>query len=207
MEQHLNINKKKIIMQYENLDKLDQMEIETNDISTPEVKIEIPKNEFPDPKLFKSGKHKKTCLCEICDKGEVKPPKEKKTESAKSSFDDAISEMNQNKPDQIPLEQGELNLGDTQNAEPINAAQISGVMMLTIIDFAAPFVIVKMMSLFSPKYKDINLQKIKLDHQEKKELEEIADLVAKEYVNMSPIMLLTLGLGAIYFSKIQIQVS
>lgn len=83
----------------------------------------------------------------------------------------------------------------------IDTKRISGVILLTVIDAIFPLAIVKLGGLIVPKLKKVNHNKIKLTDDEKQELSEIADEVAG-HIEANPILLLSISLGAIYFSKI-----
>ncbi len=190
----------------EKLKNLDQMEVQT------------------EKKKETRGRHKLTCECEKCQAkraakkaAEEQPEPEptqatepkpyatpEATTSIESEFDSAINLFNSKIPDEP--EEAEDTEQEEEPDRPSNAAQISGYMMLTIIDLFIPFLIVKLVSMFSPKYKGVDISKIRLDNEEKKDLEEIADAVASEYVNMSPATLLVVCLASIYYAKINAEV-
>lgn len=172
------------------------------------------------------GRHKKNCNCDKCvsrygvrdENGNSvntpQEPKEKQTFNSSASnptfdvemnvddaFDNAISTFkNSGKQEQNGNDQSQRDFEYQERT----TTQISGLMLLTIIDMVAPFLMVKIFGFFDKKYAKVDTLDMKLDAAEKKDLEEVADIVAKEYVNMSPSVLLVVCLGSLYFTKMQI---
>ena len=83
------------------------------------------------------------------------------------------------------------------------SALINGAMLLMCIDFIAPGVILWLLKFVDPKYKQIKAAKIKLTKDEKKDLEPLADAVAKQLLlNISPMAAFTILITFAYGSKI-----
>lgn len=83
------------------------------------------------------------------------------------------------------------------------SALINGSMLLMCIDFIAPGVILWFLKFVDPKYKQIKAAKIKLTKEEKKDLEPLADAVAKQLLlNISPMAAFTILITFAYGSKI-----
>jgi hypothetical protein len=80
---------------------------------------------------------------------------------------------------------------------------ISGYLLLVCINTVMPNMIVYVFGMFSKKVKGIDPSKIKLDHQERKDLEPIADEVAKViFAEMNPIASFLLSLSFMYGGKL-----
>ncbi len=85
---------------------------------------------------------------------------------------------------------------------PLNTL-VSGYLLLIVIDAVFPSVIKKVISIFNPKYKNLDIKKIRLSKEEKEELEKLADEVAKIiFMGMSPLATFALSLTVMYSSKI-----
>ena len=94
----------------------------------------------------------------------------------------------------------------TANENPqINKIQLSGKMLLLLIDFVFPLLSLKIVSMFDSRAQKIKVSEIKLTKEEKTELEPFADEVSKyltEYIN--PLYALPILLTITYSGKIMI---
>lgn len=162
------------------------------------------------------GRHKLGCSCEKCTKKREIKELEKNSKSSNdyqsfddsNIFDDSLDFDNlMNEFDQTLPETENDNSGDTahkfEQKESVKTASISGMMLLTVIDLAAPVIMIKIFSMFDAKYKNVDANDIRLDKSEKEDLREMADLIAKEYVNMNPLTLFAVSIGATYSLKIK----
>jgi hypothetical protein len=160
------------------------------------------------------GRHKKGCPCSLCAaKNETKKKfAEHETKNERLSYvpdtninaEDALNASIEKFNNLVPEEPEDF------EDEPIETnsqtSKISGIMLLTMVDFVAPFIVVKLMGFLSPKYKGVDTSNLHLTMEEKKDLEEVAEMVANEYVEMRPLPLLLISLTATYYTKIQMEV-
>jgi len=81
---------------------------------------------------------------------------------------------------------------------------VSGAMLLFMVDSVLPFLMVLLMrGVF--KKKNVTTEKLKLDIEQKKDLQELADITAKELsFNMNPIALFSLMLMVTYMQNYQL---
>ena len=175
----------------------------------------------PVEKVEKRGRHKLSCQCEKCEarknikkmESEYKKEttiEEKTVENDSDDFTDFEAAMNQfndtiNESDLDTETTTEKQISD-QNKETLKPASVSGMMMLTVIDLAAPVLMLKIFGFFDDKYKDVDVRNVRMDKEEKKDLEELADIIAKEYISMHPLTLFAVSLGAVYYSKISAEI-
>lgn len=110
--------------------------------------------------------------------------------------------------DEIKNLQNEHN---TKVAPPIQATApiiqmkplISGYLLLVCINTVMPNIIIYIFGMFNAKVKKVNPKDIKLDHQERKDLEPIADEVAKiVFAEMNPMSSFLLSLSFMYGGKL-----
>ena len=103
-------------------------------------------------------------------------------------------------------EDTQLTPPDIQKQAPENPDyKISGIMMLGIVDIFMPSLFIKFYSWTGKALpKHITADKISLSDMDKKELREIADIVANQYLKgFSPLLLLITSLSAVYMSNIK----
>jgi hypothetical protein len=128
----------------------------------------------------------------------------KKTAEKKTLFDD-LSEYNaggEAKADVPSASGGPLDPLAPPASPPVNP-MISGYLFLCVLDFVAPHAIIFIFGFFDPRYKEIKASKLQMTGEEKKELEPIADEVAKMYfTNVSPVAALAITAGSLYVGKL-----
>ncbi len=98
------------------------------------------------------------------------------------------------------------NLPTTGTPQPITidaSKFVNGSMLLIVMDAMMPFALVKIISFFNEDAKKIDRKKLKLDKDEKEELKELANEVAKYvFSGMNPIAAFFVVCSAIYYNKI-----
>lgn len=131
-----------------------------------------------------------------------------KTEAGQKTDKSTFNPNEYNESEEIKNLQNEHN---SKVAPPIQAPApvvqvkplISGYLLLVCINTVMPNMIVYVFGMFSKKVKGIDPAKIKLDHQERKDLEPIADEVAKViFAEMNPIASFLLSLSFMYGGKL-----
>ncbi len=180
-------------------------------------------NNLTAEKKERRGRHPKGCDCGRCvwSKKPVEPvepvepkpvepaePKQVDTTPVEpigdglSELDKAIFEYNEQP--EIKETASDESTPATEHIPPPpenNAIHISGTVLLGVIDLFFPVVMVKIWSFFNPKASKIDTSKMKMTADEKSELKELADMVAAEYVKLSPLTMFTISIGVIYYTK------
>lgn len=87
---------------------------------------------------------------------------------------------------------------------PIDVSKfITGALLLIVMDAVIPTALIFLVGMFDPKYKDVQKKKLKLDSDEKKALEPLADEIVKYiFTNINPITAFFLCTTVIYGSKL-----
>ena len=128
----------------------------------------------------------------------------KKTTEKKTLFDD-LSDYNaggEAKPEGSTATDAPAPVSAPPASPPVNP-MISGYLFLCVLDFVAPHAIIFIFGFFDPRYKEIKASKLQMTGEEKKELEPIADEVAKMYfTNVSPLAALAITAGSLYVGKL-----
>ena len=145
-------------------------------------------------KVENRGRHKKDCDCEKC-KAKKKP--ESKPENKGESLEQTLSKYKEEKP----------NANAPAPARMIDASKfVSGALFLVVMDAVFPMLIIYVGSMFNEKLahiKDSSRKKLKLDADEKKMLEPLADEIVKYmFGDSDPRVIFFVALGSIYYSKI-----
>lgn len=90
------------------------------------------------------------------------------------------------------------------NVPPIDVSKfITGALMLIVMDAVIPTALIFLVGMFDKKYKGVSKKKLKLDSDEKKALEPLADEIVKYiFTNVNPITAFFLCTTVIYGSKL-----
>lgn len=157
-----------------------------------------------DEKKETRGRHKKDCACPVC-----KQRRKKEANTEKEAIEKTQTNVKGGKEDLDKFMNDYAEAGVAGQAQP--AAQpttppkvlISGYLLLIVLDVLFPNIIKFVLSKFAPKYKKLNTSKIRLTKEEKEELEDSADEVAKILTqNANPIVVFFVSLSFMYTSKI-----
>ena len=155
-----------------------------------EPKPEEPKPEEPKPEENEKGK-----------RGKYKPrkPKEETIKESESTKKDVFDKSRY-----IQAAVEEPKVAATTQSENIDMSQyISGALLIIAIDSFFPALLLKILSFVSPKYKTIKAKQIRLDAEEKKQLNPIADLAVKHIFGaMHPVAALGMFLTIMYGGKL-----
>lgn len=159
------------------------------------------------------GRHKKDCDCVKClakraeklEQMQRETPEEPKQTEPKRPTpgdirpDDIFSRWEANRTEDEPEQ---VEVLEPERSPEQEKTLISGMLLLSMIDAIAPVLFVKVVGLFSPKTK-IKPGQLRLTMEEKREMEELAEIVARQMIgNLPPAQLLAATLFLTYTGKV-----
>jgi hypothetical protein len=159
----------------------------------------------------KRGRHKKDCQCDKCKSktsDKIDSDSNVENENLGNDVDSKIGNQNSKISDTNPLDLSEFKKveisSQSSNPNEVNASKyLTGAIVLMMIDAVIPSVLIKMMSMANPKYKQIKTKEIKLSKEQKNDLEPLADEVVKQMtVTMSPMTAFLVCTSLIYGTNI-----
>lgn len=195
-----------------------QIEFENTELKTDTLNNLIKEVEKTETNPKGAGRHKANCDCDKCKlkRGEKTDEKIKKVENQTSNnnqtvnsntispneFEKVVSEYQTTK--QV-IQNGSVanNPNNGLNQPPsVQPILISGYVFLICIDAVIPALVIKLFKYINKKAANLEAKDIKLDKDQLKALEPIADQAAKIiFENMHPVSALFLGLGFIYIGN------
>lgn len=130
----------------------------------------------------------------------------RKSEAAKESFDNYKKTITP-----APATTPATATTPAKPAPPVTydmSKHITGYMLLVVMDIFFPVLLTKVVGMFNPRAKEIDRSKMKLTSEEKKELNDLADVVAKMmFATMHPLTAFGLITGMMYYAKFDEQLS
>lgn len=166
---------------------------------------------FDTSKPERRGRHKKDCTCDKCQakKGEtsgenILPSGETLPSSSAIQAGTSNSKISNTNPlDLSEFKKTELN-ANSPNETEVNAVKyITGSLMLMLIDAVAPSLLIKVLGMTNPKFKNISSKKVRLSKDQKEDLEPLANEAVKQMtINMNPMTAFFLCTSLIYATNI-----
>jgi hypothetical protein len=166
---------------------------------------------FDTSKLERRGRHKKDCTCDKCQakKGEasgeniLSSGEALPTSSTIQAGTSNSKISNTNPLDLSEFKKTELN-ANSPNETEVNAVKyITGSLMLMLIDAVAPSLLIKVLGMTNPKFKNISSKKVRLSKDQKEDLEPLANEAVKQMtINMNPMTAFFLCTSLIYATNI-----
>jgi len=162
-------------------------------------------------KTERRGRHKKDCSCDKCQakKGEASgentiPSGETIHTSSTVQNGTSNSKISNSNPlDLSEFKKTELN-ASSQNETEVNAVKyITGSLMLMLIDAVAPSLLIKVLGMTNPKFKNISSKKVRLSKDQREDLEPLANEAVKQItINMNPMTAFFVCTSLIYATNI-----
>lgn len=175
-----------------NGESLEDYELRLGGMVNEEPKIEEPKTE--EPKI---------------EEPKIEEPKIEYSQSSDDNDNDIFSRLAEYDTEVEAPEAPEVESKGSENSKTMPDYKISGMIMLGMIDFFAPGLFLYAYKNFiNKKASKVDSSKIRLTDLDKRELKEVADIVADQYLHgFSPLLVLGMGLATIYTSNIEREIS